>query len=355
MRPPGRTAEDASIEAFKTENRERLFAFSIPQPPGDPKLLEVPVDLSNAKMDFAPKVAKKIGHLGLELLKAKHVQSGLQRRAELPAVNLGEGLKVLGLVPYGLKASGGGVPTPSLDKGDLEILDKRKRFLGQGEGMLETRVEGKGEGISAGDMSWVMNTTYINTADFAKARRREGTTAQDRDEMAEGSSTDRIDREFEAVLKDPVHPKARGLKAVESLPIVPYNLGEYGAYNEVHVNDADPFGERGDVQGSALAQVVFNDSESGETVEVALVMKAEGGKEDVGGGFTREKCEVLGRYKWALPDSAGRDYILMMGKDNVEYVDVGNKIVLSKFMGKSKKFNKELSRVSRNMTLKRKR
>ena len=160
---------------------------------------------------------------------------------------------------------------------------------------------------------------------------------------------------FEAVLKDPVHPKARGLKAVESLPIVPYNLGEYGAYNEVHVNDADPFGERGDVQGSALAQVVFNDSESGETVEVALVMKAEGGKEDVGGGFTREKCEVLGRYKWALPDSAGRDYILMMGKDNVEYVDVGNKIVLSKFMGKSKKFNKELSRVSRNMTLKRKR
>ena len=114
MRPPGRTAEDASIEAFKTENRERLFAFSIPQPPGDPKLLEVPVDLSNAKMDFAPEVAKKIGHLGLELLKAKHVQSGLQRRAELPAVNLGEGLKVLGLVPYGLKASGGGVPNPCL-------------------------------------------------------------------------------------------------------------------------------------------------------------------------------------------------------------------------------------------------
>ena len=37
--PPG----DASVEALKTENRERLFAFSIPQPPGDPKLLEVPV------------------------------------------------------------------------------------------------------------------------------------------------------------------------------------------------------------------------------------------------------------------------------------------------------------------------
>ena len=80
MRPPGRTAEDASIEAFKTENRERLFAFSIPQPPGDPKLLEVPVDLSNAKMDFAPEVAKKIGHLGLELDDSLNRKHGIEDR-----------------------------------------------------------------------------------------------------------------------------------------------------------------------------------------------------------------------------------------------------------------------------------
>ena len=117
----GKPKPDLSIDFLRTENRERLFDFALPQPPGDPKLLEVPeVEqyLKNAH----------VGFLGTNLLKTVHMQSGLGRRATLPSVNLREGLQVLSFVPYD-RTNGNtskAAPMTTLDAEDQELIWKTR-------------------------------------------------------------------------------------------------------------------------------------------------------------------------------------------------------------------------------------
>ena len=214
------------MEALKTENRERLFAFSIPQPPGDPKLLEVPVEPKKIKMSFPPGVAKSIGHLGIELLKTRHVHSGLQRRSVLPSVNLREGLKVLGLVPYNTTAEGTAGGAPVLDKSDEEILGKQKPGFGQSS-QLQESAEGGIADVGLDDkMTWVMNTTYISVADRKRDRKSHGTTVVERNVGGEGTSKDVVDgiaQSFDAVKRAAKHPTKRGARVVEARPLVPYD------------------------------------------------------------------------------------------------------------------------------------
>ncbi|UPR01470.1 hypothetical protein HOP50_07g47920 [Chloropicon primus] len=342
---------DPSVPSLKTENRERLFAFNLPQPPGDPKLLEVPVDSANAKMKFQPGVGKSIGHAGVGLLKTKHVHLGLQRRAELPAVNLGEGLKLLGMAPYNLAGQ------RELSPEDLGILDKQKPFLsGHGDDLQPNRsAAARLDQSISGKMSWVMNTTYISVMDRQKKKgAREGTTAMDRAEMEEGSSVDVIKKQFDSVQTAPKHPAKSGLKMVSSTPIVPYKRGDHNEYLELQVNDSDPYPTRGHVRSSILKQCTITTDDHAEPVEVSMLMLPEGSKGETEDG-TQETYKLVSGFKYGLAPSRDR-FMFMLSEDKVEYVDFSAKIFLSKLQTKNKEVTDVLSSVRKSSpVLKRKR
>ena len=264
--------EDQSIEILKAENKERLYAFNLPQPPGDPKLLEFPVDLKTLKMDIDMNTAKKIGHLGIQLLQTRHMHSGTQRRAELPAVNLKEGLRVLSFVPYNLESNAHGVSQGQakkkrrLDQEDIDIMVGNKKQLitkYSGDGMGQRSSSSQKLNDISGKMNWVMNTTYITSnSGLSKGKRRtqvkkennnsnrEGETALNKDNiMLEGASgtamgdslndLESIQKSFELVKQDDTldHPTKKGVKMVESIPLVPFKMGQgYGEHVQVQMN-----------------------------------------------------------------------------------------------------------------------
>ena len=241
----GKPKPDLSIDFLRTENRERLFDFALPQPPGDPKLLEVPeVEqyLKNAH----------VGFLGTNLLKTVHMQSGLGRRATLPSVNLREGLQVLSFVPYD-RTNGNtskAAPMTTLDAEDQELIEKSFLNPHQGASVRKLDITDK--------MSWVMNTTYI--ADFSdprkmvKKERAEGPARTM--QVAEGPSVADIESSFESVKSDQTqHPTKKGATVVESIPIVPYKLGEYGQYVHVQLRGSTPYKTPSQCRNSILKSI----------------------------------------------------------------------------------------------------
>ena len=356
--PPG----DASVEALKTENRERLFAFSIPQPPGDPKLLEVPVEPKKIKMTFPPGVAKSIGHLGIELLKKRHVHSGLQRRSVLPSVNLSEGLKVLGLVPYNTAADNGGAPV--LYKSDEEILGRQKPGFGQSS-QLQESAEGGIADVGLDDkMTWVMNTTYISVADRKRDRKGHGTVAVERKVSGEGTSEDVVDgiaQSFEAVKRTVKHPTKKGVRAVETRPLVPYDAEQSKSdLLQLQINGRDPL-EGCSAKGSVVKQCTVTKDEGKslrilsslqrsvdslltalsspgeEAVEVTLLMLPEKDSKD--------RYRFVNGYKYEAVNM--RDLLLLEGEERIEYLPFSAKLALTKLQTRDKAVNDVLAGVKR--------
>jgi len=329
---------DASVEALKTENRERLFAFSIPQPPGDPKLLEVPVEPKKIKMTFPPGVAKSIGHLGIELLKKRHVHSGLQRRSVLPSVNLSEGLKVLGLVPYNTAADNGGAPV--LYKSDEEILGRQKPGFGQSS-QLQESAEGGIADVGLDDkMTWVMNTTYISVADRKRDRKGHGTVAVERKVSGEGTSEDVVDgiaQSFEAVKRTAKHPTKKGVRAVETRPLVPYDAEQSKSdLLQLQINGRDPL-EGCSAKGSVVKQCTVTKDEGEEAVEVTLLMLPEKDSKD--------RYRFVNGYKYEAVNM--RDLLLLEGEERIEYLPFSAKLALTKLQTRDKAVNDVLAGVKR--------
>mmetsp|Transcript_2857 Transcript_2857/g.6931 ORF Transcript_2857/g.6931 Transcript_2857/m.6931 type:complete len:389 (+) Transcript_2857:198-1364(+) len=348
-----RKKDDDSILELKTENRARYYKFDIPQPPGDPKLLDLPIEKDRVHLKIDDSSIQDIGAPGLQLLHAKHPRSGLRRTARLPALNLREGVRVLSLDPYAFAASG----DADLDEEDARLLaGKAKSLIPSGPLAGQVKAKVAPQGISSrrkvdftsAPVNWIMNTTYI-TNDYTSSKPRKPLQGEGAERLPEAFlSSSAIEGSFEAVKKPSRHPTKAGLRPVKSQPIVPF-ANSHGDGTYLHVQMGAHASAKGTKAASLDDAILKSMAIDGESV-VALMFPQEpeeGEETDQGGCY---KC--TDEYRFSVQrDTKNKSFAFLVNEDSVSYVDLNTRIDLLNFVAKGKHVKKELARIRRGKVI----
>ena len=328
---------DTSVDEFRLENESKYFSFGIPQPPGDPKLLDLPVDVDKAEVKFDHGKLKTIGAHGLQLLQTRQYRPGLKRRAKLPALHMHDGVRVLSLVPY----ADDDAKRAKMDDADMDLLTS-------GAGLAPNAAPRNAQGKVAGSMNWVMDTSYISNEFSTKSHAKPSAPGKRRQVTEEGNKKLAAEKSFKDVsmaLKNPFRP---ALKLVKALPILPWQptqtknatcilvqgksegILKYASDNAIFKTFKVTDKDNTDNQVSVLS-ISIKDS-----------VKKEDGKEDgtgAGEGGGKEDADAVVYNHMQVRDFKididDQTYAFLRGEDQVSYIDMNASMVIGDSLTKA--------------------